>query len=101
MVTVVPRTWVAGTPRGYGNDNVASEWLNEMAASLEKYRGAGEEHDRQNTRYEVTLAFRIHPERRKYWGQNKPHGTDLDNLVKQTIDGLGETWSLPPRTSAR
>ena len=36
----------------------------------------------------VALTFRIWPDSPHYAGQNRPHGTDLDNMVKLTIDGL-------------
>ena len=36
----------------------------------------------------VKLRFLIFPDSPKYRGQMRPHGPDLDNLVKLTIDGL-------------
>ena len=97
MTIIVPRTWIPGTPRGYGDSKVSSEWLSEMAAVLEQYRGAGAAHS-GTARYEVHLEFRINPGGRKYRGQARVHGPDLDNLTKQTIDGLSHTraeW-MPP-----
>ena len=98
MGTVVPRTWVKGTPRGFGDSKVASVWLEELLAALGQYSGVGAGHNRERTRYEIVLEFRMFPGSASYRGQNLPHGTDLDNLVKQTIDGLAETSSagLPP-----
>jgi Holliday junction resolvase RusA-like endonuclease len=84
---------VKGTPRGFGNSKVACEWLNELGQALGQYAGAGQGHDKETVRYEVVLEFRIFPESPNYWRQNLPHGTDLDNLVKQTLDGLAETRS--------
>jgi hypothetical protein len=98
MDTIVPRTWIQGTPRGFGDNKIASVWLMEMEVALDGYRGRGVRDDPKTTRYEVILEFRIFPNSQKYRGQNLPHGTDLDNLVKQTIDGLAKTnsRSLPP-----
>ena len=98
MERVIPRTWVPGTPRGYGDNKVAAVWLGELAEVLGAFRDAAENHDAERTRYAVTLEFRIFPESPAYHGQNRPHGTDLDNLVKQTLDGLSHTRSktLPP-----
>lgn len=39
-------------------------------------------------RCEIVLEFRIWPDDPAYGGQARPHGPDLDNLVKLTIDGL-------------
>jgi Holliday junction resolvase RusA-like endonuclease len=36
----------------------------------------------------VDLTFCIWPDSPAYGGQNRPHGTDLDNMIKVTIDGL-------------
>lgn len=98
MTTGIPRTWVPGTPRGFGDNKVAAIWLRELEATLGEYRDQGEHDDPRNTRYAVTLEFRIWPDSPKYRGQNRPHGTDVDNLVKQTLDGLTHTRSkdLPP-----
>jgi hypothetical protein len=97
MEAVVPRTWVGGTPRGYANNEVASEWLNELPHALAQSAEAGKTHG-ETARYEVVLEFRVFPRSPRYWGQNLPHGTDLDNLIKQTLDGLAVTRSssLPP-----
>ncbi len=64
------------------------EWLGEIALVLEPYRGVGKSVDTNVVRYEVSLEFRVFPRSRKYRGQNLPHGTDLDNLIKNTIDCL-------------
>jgi len=37
---------------------------------------------------EVTLAFKMWPDDPAYGGMARPHGPDLDNMVKLTIDGL-------------
>ena len=92
-MVVVPRTWVKGTPRGYGDSKVASEWIAELRAGLAQFEGVGTQHDSETVRYEVILEFRVYPGSAKYRGQNMPHGTDLDNLVKQTVDGLASTKS--------
>ncbi|OHB74247.1 MAG: hypothetical protein A2Z34_00655 [Planctomycetes bacterium RBG_16_59_8] len=92
MENVVPRTWVPGTPRGYGSEKVANEWLKQIEDKLGGYRGRGKSHS-DTDRYEVDLAFLINPNSAKYCGKNLPHGTDLDNLVKQTVDGLAATKS--------
>lgn len=98
METIVPRTWVPGTPRGFGDNKVASVWLNELRKALRAYSDAANAHDSKETRYTVTLEFLIDPESPAYRRQNLPHGTDLDNMVKQTIDGLSHTRAkdLPP-----
>ena len=88
MSTIVPRTWVPGTPRGWGHKKLEREWLGEIALVLEPYRGVGKSVDPNVVRYEVSLEFRVFPRSHKYGGQNLPHGTDLDNLIKNTIDCL-------------
>ena len=93
IATIVARKWVPGIPRGYGDPKVASEWLKQIADALGAYRGAGKKPDLKKARYEVTLEFRVFPQRGMYRGQNPIHGTDLDNLVKQTLDGLSQTRS--------
>lgn len=45
----------------------------------------------EGDRLSVALEFRIFPQSKAYRGMNLPHGTDLDNLVKQTIDALSQT----------
>jgi len=57
MVVVVPRTWVKGTPRGYGDSKVASEWIDELRVGLAQFEGVGAEHDSETVKYEVTLEF--------------------------------------------
>ena len=102
MTPVIPRVWVPGTPRGYGNSKVAAEWLREMEQELSAYRDAARQHDPEATRYAVTLEFRVWPHSPKYGGKNLPHGSDVDNLAKQTIDGLSHTGrgDLPPGLNA-
>lgn len=100
MKTIVPRKWVNGIPRGFGNDNAAA-WLRSIEHSLAEYRGLSLGHDRLVTRYAVTLEFFVNPKSPAYapaTEEFKAHGTDLDNLVKQTLDGLSQTKSkkLPP-----
>ena len=34
MKTIVPQTWVPGTPRGCGDNRVAAVWLGELAEAL-------------------------------------------------------------------
>ncbi len=83
-------TWIQGTPRGYGNSKIAGAWLEEIARAIESAGvlpacgGAG-------AMVAVSLDFKLNPRSKAYRGQNLPHGTDLDNLVKQTIDGLVST----------
>jgi len=98
---IVPRTWVPGVPRGYGDSKVASEWLRDLERSLSIYRHASDSHDPLRTRYEVTFEFCVDPASRKYSPSKadfKAHGSDLDNLVMQTLNGLSSTRStrLPP-----
>ncbi len=88
MSTIVPRTWVRGTPRGWGDKKLEREWLGEIAVVLEPYQGAGRSVDPNVVRYELSLEFRVFPGSRRYGGQNLPHGTDLDNLIKNTVDCL-------------
>ena len=88
MSTIVPRTWVRGTPRGWGDKILEREWLAEIALVLEPYRGVNRSVDPNVVRYEESLEFRVFPRSRKYRGKNLPHGTDLDNLIKNTIDCL-------------
>ncbi len=80
---VVPRTWVAGTPRTWGNKRYGDQWLECMKAALNQF--SPHEADRF-ARYEVTLEFRIWSSSPKYHGQLTIHGPDLDTLVKHTID---------------
>ena len=91
MKSVVPKTWVPGTPRGYGSRKTEDEWLAELSQGLSGFRGMADESSLPEIRYEVDLDFVIWPLSPKYGGQNLPHGTDLDNLVKMTIDGLALT----------
>ena len=101
MIIVVPRTWIRGVPRGYGNNKVAAEWLRAIENSLAAYREASALHDSLRTKYEVVLEFHLDP---TSLADGRPpsdfraHGTDLDNRVKQTLDGLSQTRSdtLPP-----
>ncbi len=87
---VVPKTWVPGTPRGFGDSKIAGVWLEQIETALSGFRGAAEHHSSE-TRYGVTLEFHLNPTSGKYRGQSPMHGSDLDNLVKQTIDGLATT----------
>ena len=91
MKVVVPRTWVSGTPRGYGNRKTEDEWLAALTRDLSRYERSVEKSSDRGGGYEIDLEFMIWPRSPKYWGQNLPHGTDLDNLIKTTIDGLAST----------
>jgi len=88
---VIPRTWVPGTPRGYGDSKTAAAWVRDIESALTRYRDAARGRDPDSTRYAVTLEFRLRPGSPLFGSQNPGHGTDLDNLAKQTIDGLTRT----------
>ena len=91
MKIVVPRTWVSGTPRGYGDRKTEDEWLAALARDLSVYKRSVENSSDSGGGYDVDLEFMIWPRSPTYRGQNLPHGTDLDNLIKTTIDGLAST----------
>ena len=83
MIVLLKRTWVPGTPRGFGDKKTENEWLQAMVSVLGS-KGQG----LIDGRYEIELEFLLDIESPNYRDQNRPHGTDLDNLVKLTIDGL-------------
>lgn len=85
--TILPRTRMPGTPRGYGDRSIEDEWLGAMRAALgvRDHPPAG-----RGARYEVSLEFRVWPDDPAYRGQMRPHGPDLDNTLKLTVDGLCE-----------
>ena len=93
MEELVPRTWVSGTPRVWGDAKLASEWINDIRKALNRYSGVGRNHVLSQVRYEVVLEFHINPDSPKYGGRMRPHGPDLGNFVKQTIDALAQTKS--------
>lgn len=81
MPPILPRTWISGTPRGYGGSR---DWRNAVAVALGDWA-----HDIQpEDHLAVTFSFHINPNSPSYNGQNLPHGTDLDNLVKETLDAM-------------
>ena len=82
---ILPKTWIAGTPRTWGIRRIEEEWLSIMRNALRKF--VPDEFQVAH-RYEVTVEFLIWPGSPKYGGQLREHGPDLDNLVKLTIDGL-------------
>ncbi len=88
MKLIVPYTWISGVPRGYGDNRTTGQWRDEIANSLEDYIGRTNGQNVEETGYEITLAFYIFPGSEKYGRQNLPHGPDLDNLVKNTVDIL-------------
>lgn len=70
---------------GYGDRKIEEQWLASMKRALASVRApslTGAE------RSEVTLEFKVWPDNPAYRGNARPHGPDLDNLVKLTIDGL-------------
>ncbi len=81
MAIAIPKTWIAGTPRGYGG---TLDWRREVGQCL----GQVVNKLSPDQRLAIRLEFRINPDSSRYFGQNRPHGTDLDNLIKETIDGL-------------
>ena len=81
MMIIRPRTWIPGTPRGYGGNY---DWRRTVVAAL----GAHAFDLQPEQQLAVTFDFRINPRSPKYNGQNLPHGTDLDNLIKETIDAM-------------
>jgi Holliday junction resolvase RusA-like endonuclease len=82
---LLPRTWIAGTPRGWGSRHIEDEWLHAMHIALgSRWQGR----PAAIVPVAVELTFCIWPDSPRYNGQNRPHGTDLDNMVKLTIDGL-------------
>lgn len=85
MTVLLLRTWVAGTPRGFGAKKSEDVWIDEIRAALAHVRAPL---CRKADRCEVILDFLVNPQSKKYNGQNLPHGTDLDNMIKMTIDGL-------------
>jgi hypothetical protein len=89
-VIVVPRTWVPGVPRGWGNRKTEDQWLDAIEATLSHHANAVAV-DAARAQYAVTLEFRINPRSKEYNGQHAHDGTDLDNLIKMTIDGLCAT----------
>ena len=77
--------WIPGTPRGYGDRKIEDQWLASMRQALASVpvsalTGAD--------RCEVILEFKVWPDNPAYRGNARPHGPDLDNLVKLTVDGL-------------
>jgi Holliday junction resolvase RusA-like endonuclease len=88
MPVVVPRTWIPGIPRGWGNKKSETAWLEDLRRTLKPYCDIGLSQASVDTRYRIALEFFIWPESPKYQRKNLPHGTDLDNLVKNTLDCL-------------
>ena len=89
-MTIVPRTWVPGIPRGFGDRKKEDEWCDAIGAALSTHAGAVAA-DAPRQRYAITLDFHINPKSKAYNGQHAQDGTDLDNLIKMTIDGICET----------
>lgn len=83
---VMPRTFVQGTPRGYGGET-GIKWLGRVKKSLLEQLGPMEP-VKQDVACIVELEFVLVPESKEYGGQNGQFGTDLDNLIKQTVDAL-------------
>ncbi len=84
-MNILPKTWIAGTPRTWGDRQIENEWLSTMRNALAQFVPA---EPQVVDRYEVTVEFLIWPGSPKYRGQLPEHGPDLDNLVKLTIDVL-------------
>lgn len=102
MRTIVPWTWVQGTPRSFGDAAIETEWLSTVAGGLRDYQGVSADEDPDLVRYDVSLEFRVNPKSARYRGQHPRHGPDLDNLVKTTLDALGgETRRLETHNRLR
>jgi len=89
-MVIVPKTWVPGIPRGFGDTKISGQWLDSIDAALSNYANTVTV-DSPRARFHVTLEFRLNPKSKAYGGQHAQDGTDLDNLVKMTIDGLCAT----------
>lgn len=85
-IVVVPRTWVSGNPRGYGNMKTTLTWVACLSKTLGTVKAPpGGFH------YSIQLDFKVCAAVGCYGSQYRVTGPDLDNLVKQTIDGLATT----------
>lgn len=79
---VFPGVWIPGTPRGYGNRKIEDQWLGSMRVAL------GSPSRLALARYGLKMRFTVWPESPAYRGHAKPHGPDLDNMIKVAVDGL-------------
>lgn len=85
--SLLTRTFIPGTPRGFGGPS-AGPWIDCVRTGLCKFVPFD-----PGLRLAVQLEFCIWPGSPHYRGHGREHGTDLDNLIKQTIDALSVTKS--------